>query len=106
MKRFSILSLMGLVGVIAIGIAALRSPSPLWANGLFTLAILACLASVIYAIYSKGRRRAFGVGFAICGWVNLTLSFAPGFDNQVAPHLLTTAVLDGLYARIVPPNPA
>lgn len=105
MRRFSILSLMGLVGVIALGIAALRSPTPLWANGLFTLALMVSMAAVIYAIYGKGRRRAFAVGFASCGWVYLVLAFAPGCDEHIAPHLMTTAILDGLSRRIIQPNP-
>jgi hypothetical protein len=104
--RFSIASLLIWVALLGVGITALRSGSPLWANALFSLAIGILTVAVLAAVYRRGRRRAFWVGFASCGWVYLLLSLGPGNESLVSPFLITTAILDLLYPKVVPPPAA
>jgi hypothetical protein len=101
--RFSIASLLVWVALLGVGIAALRSGSPLWANALFSLAIGMLTLAILAAVYRKGRRRAFWVGFASCGWVYLILSLGPDHESLTSPFLITTAILDLLYSKVIPP---
>lgn len=103
MRRFTILSLMGLISAVAVGVAALRHPSALWANALFTLAGVVLIVALLAA--SLDRRRAFAIGFATCCGAYMTLAFTPWLADQVGPRLLTTAALDILQDRIVAPEP-
>jgi hypothetical protein len=104
--RFSIASLLVWVALLGVGIAALRSGSPLWGNALFSLAIGMLTIAILAAVYRKGRRRAFWVGFATCGWVYILLSLGPDSDALASPLLITTAILDLLYPKVVPPPAA
>jgi hypothetical protein len=103
--RFTIAHLLLLVFFCGVGFAALRSASQLWANAWFSAALATLTVAVLAAVYRRGRRRAFWVGFASCGWVYLLLAFTAWFQAQTSPFLLTTAILDILYARIVPSPP-
>src|SRR4051794_18630455 len=104
--RFSIATLLAWVALLGVGIAALRGGSPLWGNALFSLAIGTLTVAVLAAVYRRGRRRAFWVGFASCGWAYLLLALGPGNESLAGPFLVTTAVLDLLYPKVVPPLPA
>ncbi len=100
--RFSIAALMGIVVVCAVGIAALRYASELWENILFTLTLGLLAFALLGAIYRRGPRRAFWVGFALIGWGYLLLGFGPWCAEQVRPHLITTWLVDRLYPSIAP----
>ena len=66
--RFSILTLLGLVAVAAIGTAALLHPArPVYVGLLPTLTVGCVLASVCGAILLKGGSRSFCIGFAVFG---------------------------------------
>jgi hypothetical protein len=100
--RVSIAGLMAVVLFCGIGIAAIRSASPLWA-GVVMLATLGVMASAILgAIFRRGERRASWVGFALFGWGYLTLAFAPWFSTEVKPMLATSTGIDALHARLHP----
>lgn len=103
--RFSIAGLMGLVVVVAVGVAALRSGSEDWAGIVLTLTLGLLGAAVLGAIYRTGPRRAFWVGFALFGWGYLALTYAPWFGSEVGPRLATTRGLDLLFARLHPQQP-
>jgi hypothetical protein len=72
--RFPIAGLMLAVLVVALGLAALRNASEVWAGVmfLFTCAVL-CLA-IVGAICRDGPRRAWWLGFSLFGWGYLLLS--------------------------------
>jgi hypothetical protein len=116
MRRISILGLMGLISVLAVGIAALRRPSALWATSLYSLALAAFTLAVLSAIYRRGVARASSAGFATCGWAYMALAFAPGSaeigEVQLVatefrePRLVTTALLHILYPHLGPADPA
>jgi hypothetical protein len=65
--RISIARLLGLIVAFGVALAALRSPSNLWANALVTLTLAALVVAVINVVYSRARVRAFWVGFLIAG---------------------------------------
>jgi hypothetical protein len=104
--QFSLLTLFGLVTIVALGCAALRSPSELWASSLFTFTIVVLLAAILRAILRRGPARAFWIGFALFGWGYLLLIFGPWFGRCPAPPLLSTEALTYLQAKLHKSQPA
>lgn len=100
--RFSIAGLMGLVLVVAVGVAALRSGSEDWAGIVLTLTLGILGVALLGMIFRQGSRRAFWSGFALFGWGYLTLTMAPWFNGEVGPRLATTRGLDLLFTRLHP----
>jgi hypothetical protein len=92
--RYSIRGLMLLIVMLAVAFAALRYPSPFWANAWFSMALAGVTLAIPAAIGSAGGDRAFWSGFAVCGWVYFVMSLAPGIDRETSPQLLTTTILD------------
>src|SRR4051794_40501905 len=76
--RVSVAALMGGVLFIAVGFAVLKNPTPLGASIPGTLLRGSLLIAVLGAVLRRGPRRAFGVGFAICGAGNALLSACYG----------------------------
>jgi hypothetical protein len=97
--RLSIAGLLALVALAATGLAALRSASDLWAAAMFTATLGALGAATIVAMQGRGPRRTRAAGFALAGWGYLLLSMGPWCQSAVAPHLLTTRLLDELRLR-------
>ena len=60
MRRFTILSLMGLVLVLALAIAALRNANDSWAGGLLLATPLLLCSALIGASCGQRRSRALG----------------------------------------------
>jgi hypothetical protein len=93
---------MGIVLVIAVGLAGLRDPNELWASAIFTAVLAALLVATIGAIVRRGDR-PFLVGFSLSGWVYLLVAFeftnrfvAPDWSDQVYiewPPMLTSRLL-------------
>jgi hypothetical protein len=98
--RVSIAFLMIVVVLLAIGIAALRYPTQLWAAALLSLTLGLLLTSCLGIAVCRGQRQASWTGFATFGGSYLVLCFAPWFDTAVGPGLLTTAILDMLYPKV------
>jgi hypothetical protein len=106
LPRFTIAGLMGLVVVVAVGVAALRFASELWASILLMLT-LGVLGAAVLAFHDRTRaRRAWWRGFALFGWGYLVLAMGPWAAEAIAPHLPTTQGLDALYARMHPEGEA
>ncbi len=100
--RVSIAGLMAVVLFCGIGIAAVRSASPLWAGVVVTATLGVMASAILGAIFRQGERRAFWVGFALFGWGYLTLAFGPWFATEVKPLLATSIGIDALHARLHP----
>lgn len=96
--RFSIAGLMAIVSIVAVGIAALRNASVLWASVTFTLAVVMMLAAVVGVAARRGRGRVVWFGFAVFGWAYLAAAFGPWpwLNNQGLrpPPLLSTELLN------------
>jgi hypothetical protein len=103
--RFSLRWLLSLVAICGIGFAALRTPSALWANALFTAALAALTLAPVCVVYGRGQGRAFWAGFAVCGWVYFAAALGPWLGETVGPRLVTTALIDILYPMVSPPPP-
>lgn len=94
--RVSIAALMGGVLVLAVGFAALKYPTPLGANALGTVLQGSLVAGVVGAALRRGPRRAFWIGFVVCGagYTLLAFDLAPthGPEHQ-RPELVTVNLL-------------
>ncbi len=102
LPRFSIANLLALIAILAVALAALRSPSYLWANVTFSFALGAVVLAVINVVYSRGAGRAYWLGFALCGGVYLAICSLPGVRESVCTRLATEAVLDFIYPHLAP----
>ena len=99
--RLSIRGVMVLVVMLAIALAALHFPTPFWANVWFSLPLGMLTLAIPAAIYGRGQRRAFWVGFACCGWTYFVAAMAPWFQTETSFQLVTTTILDLMAPYIV-----
>jgi hypothetical protein len=100
--RFSVAGLMAVILVLAIGMAALRDPTTLWASAIFTAAVILFAASLLGAMIHRGVRRFSWAGMAVFGWSYLVVSFGPWPGNMVGPPpLLPSCLLDHYQHFIV-----
>ncbi len=105
MNRFSLASLLALVGFIAVGLAALRDASEWVAQAFFTLTLAALAFGLLGTIVR--REHAAWIGFSLFGWGYFLAAFAPVLEVEIAPFLLTTKAIDTALERLneVPPLP-
>jgi hypothetical protein len=111
--RVSIAGMMGLILVVAVGLAGLKEGTYWWAWASVTLTVLALLVASLNAMFRPRRARPFWAAFALFGLTYLMLNFAewsvPTAGNLGVP---TAWLLDELHPRIHPipeyepdPNP-
>jgi hypothetical protein len=103
--RVSIGSLLAVIGIFGVALAALRNPSYLWANAAFTTALAAVMAAVVNTVFGRGSRRAYWIGFALFGGIYLSICSMPALRDSVCPRLVTEAILDVVYALMAPDAP-
>jgi hypothetical protein len=102
LPRFSIASILAVIAIFAVALAALRSPSYLWANVTFSLALGALVVAIINVVYGHGAGRAYWLGFSICGGIYLAICSFPGLHDSVCPRLLTEVAMDLFYPQVSP----
>ncbi|MBX6316320.1 MAG: hypothetical protein IRY99_25925 [Isosphaeraceae bacterium] len=100
MRRSSIATLMGVVLVCGVAVAALRDASDVWAGILLLLTLGWLGTAILGAFYRREGRRAWWVGFALFGWGYLALAFGPWSAEQVGPRLPTTQLLEYLHSKM------
>ncbi len=100
MRRISIRSLMAVVLISAVGLAALRTASDLWAGWVLLLALAGVGIAVLGAVFMRGPERAWWVGFALFSGAYLALAVGPWFRDRSQPQLGTTYLLDYVHGRI------
>jgi hypothetical protein len=105
LPRFSIASLLVVIGILGVALAALRNPSYLWANVTFSVAFALLIVAIINAIYGSGARRAYWLGFTICGGAYFAVCSMPGLRDSVCLRLASEVVFDLLYPNFSPPVP-
>jgi hypothetical protein len=91
--RFSIGSLLAFVAIFALGLAALRTPTRVLASAIHTVAAVAVVTGVSFAIIGRGARRAYWIGFSLFGGAYLLHTLG-------SQHLLTDPLLDLLYPHV------
>jgi hypothetical protein len=95
MKRFrlSVAALMGVVLLLALGMAALRANTDIWASAMFTAAVSLFSVAIIAAMAIRGSARFTWMGMAVFGWIYLVISFGPWPGSTTEPPPLITSVL-------------
>jgi hypothetical protein len=94
--RFNIASLLLVVSVVAVGVAALRESSDFWDSVLFTLTLGVLLIAMHLAIHRTDKRRAFWLGFGLFGSAYLGLSLIPSIESR----LITTKGLSLIDSKV------
>ncbi len=100
MRRLSVRSLMAFILVAAIGLAALRNPSDLWAAVMLLVALVAVGIAVLGAVILRGRERCWSLGFALFSGGYLALIFGPGFLTEVTLRPVTTSALGFVHSLV------
>jgi hypothetical protein len=90
MWRVSIRTLMAVVLVSAVGLAALRNASELWVEVMLLLAIAAEGVSILGAALLRGRERAWWFGFAVFAGLYLALAVGPWVNDGFRQQLITS----------------
>jgi hypothetical protein len=104
--RFSIGGILIAIAILAVALAALRSPSPLAAGVAFSLAFGSLVvAAVNVVVCGWGAGRAYWLGFLLAGGAYFIVCFVPGFRESMCPRLVTEAAFDLLYPMLSPPDP-
>jgi hypothetical protein len=71
--RISLATLIGIVAVLALGLAGMLSASRLWLMLASTAMLAILLTAILAAWLFSGIDRAFWVGFALFGWIYLIM---------------------------------
>ena len=103
--HFSIASLLAVIGILGVALAALVNPSYLWANVTFSMAFAAIVLAIINTVYGREARRAYWLGFSLCGGIYFAVCSVPSLRDSLCPRLATEAIFDFLYPHMAPPMP-
>ncbi len=99
--RFHLGTLLLMVLLAGVGVAALRESNATWDSSIFSLTLGMLSISILLAVHRREARRAFWLGFALFGSAYLGLSLIP----LIEPRLITTkalAFLDSKIPRSIP----
>ena len=94
--RFHLGSLVKLVLLLGVGLAALRESNEIWDSSIFTLTLGVLLTSILLAIHRAEKQRAFWLGFALFGSAYLGLSLFSSIESR----LITTKALAYLDSKV------
>jgi hypothetical protein len=100
--RLTLASLLGIVAVIALGLAGIRSATTVWTSAASTITLGLFLGAVLGGGLLRGKEQAFCLGFALFGIVYLVLVNWDWVGGQFG-HDLTAGIVD--LAESVVPTP-
>ncbi len=83
LPRFTIRSLLGVVLLISVALAALRASTAAWDSGILGLTVLTVLTATLLAVHRTHPRRAYWLGFALFGWVYLIATLVPPVESRL-----------------------
>lgn len=92
--RFSIAGLMGVVVIAALGFAALRNASEVWAGVMMMVASGVLLLAVVGVFSRTGKDRAWWLGFSLFGWAYLLWAASDYNDLTDLPAVPVPQFLD------------
>lgn len=98
MSRFTIRTLLVLVALIAVGLAAMKIASPMAVDAAETLLIIALATGLVGAIVRRGE--AAWVGFTVFGWLWAFLTLLPFGNIQDSKALRREPALEWVVERI------
>ena len=102
-RRFTITGLMAVVLFLAVGMAALKNPTELWASAIFTAVLGLLLFAVLGVSFGRGAVRRHWAGFGVFGWGYLCFVFT---TTSLPPPPPASTKLFKLLERPVSPPPA
>jgi hypothetical protein len=94
---FSLKWLVTAVTLTAFGLTALFNASQVWESVIGLATVVFLLTTVVAAVCSGGKRRAFWIGCLVFAWGYLFIADNPFRDNVQHPTLLTHVALDALH---------
>jgi len=103
-RRFTILGVMGLVLVSAVGLAALRGANDYWAGGLLTVTPLLFGLALIGALCGRPEKKAGRLGFVVLGGGYFALAFL-GLSDANLNKLPTSQALSYAHQKVAGPGP-
>lgn len=98
--QVTILSLVSIVALAAVGFAAIRTGNATWAGILFSVTLFSLLAAPMGIIVGRGARRIYWSGFALLGWSYVVLISVPILYEHVGQRLLAPQLLDWLGENV------
>lgn len=101
MPRPTIAKLMSLVAVLAVGFAALRSGSEIWARVCLTATLAILAFAIVAVVYRREGHRAWWLGFALFGWGYAALTLVPVCRQELGGKLITSRLLMDLFQENV-----
>ena len=102
LPRLTIASIMGFVVLVALGFAAVKNPTELWAGSLFLATLGMLLLSVVGVASCSGNMRIGWIGFALFGFGYFILVLSTG--DLKPPTLPTTLLINYVYIHVSPPQ--
>jgi len=97
--QFSLRHLLVAVAFVAIACVALLNANPWWVRGTWLAAVGLSFVAVLQAIFRRGERRAFWLGFAIAGWLCIVAG-SDWFPGLRISRQLPQQILGFLYSRL------
>ncbi|HEV3162711.1 MAG TPA: hypothetical protein VGZ22_01625 [Isosphaeraceae bacterium] len=94
-------NLLVFVGVIAVGLAAMKDASPWMMRSAFSLMVAVLAIAALGVVVRKGEPG--WVGFAMFGWGYAALAFCPAAADIYASRMVTTPVMDWLAEQLFEP---
>ena len=88
MRRFSIRTMMAVIVISAVGLAAIRNCSAVWAGAMFSITFFTLICSLLGVVFGRNMRRTYWSGFAVLGWSYLFLIYVPWLYDKVGGFLL------------------
>jgi FG-GAP-like repeat len=99
--RFHLGTLVIVVLILGVGLAALREANDIWDCGIFSITLGALLISILLGVHRTDKRRAFWLGFALFGSAYLALSLIPSIESRLITNR-ALAYLDSKMPRSLP----